>query len=859
MTWRREGERGQAELRDGCSESMTDVGDEPFTAGPVLEIERGTVLAGRYQIEAVIGKGGSGVVLRAFDRIAQSPVAVKILKSELAADPHWVERFSRELRLARQIQHPNVCRVFDIGEADGHRFLTMELAGEGTLRAAVRFDAAPRPLEARVADARAMASGMAAIHAAGIVHRDVKPENLLRMDDGRLVVSDFGLATNPTQAAAVTLMVGTPSYMAPEIVMGDPAAMRSDVWAIGVVMHEILFAKRPEWEVTPRERIFRPPVGKEASHALRELARLCGDCARENPAGRPADAVEVLRRFVEAESAARVNLPRRVWRSRRRWGWAPIAASAALAVIATKDRWTAASATSSRGPAAAVAVAVRDVKPTGSPRDWSAASELVTRIEGRVHCFSVLPDGTTARVVWGTPRRAEDIEIATGRRTPSPLRPETFQHGCPRQAPRGQGLLFDSSDSGTSAQIMYSQAPNGEGARALTKGSDAIWLATGREFVFNLDGSHAALFSLPTMSFDLILDGAIMSKRVINEKTVNDAGDAVAILYTDENDELGRTLATHSLPDLELKGRFRLPASTKAIMFGKDSDELLFSFDYSLAHSGLAALDLRLGSARDIGFVPRYDIRDVSTVGRETVFVTRRLSSDVWLFDRAGKAERITFDGQSYSSTNSGDVVLVGGRGSDGRYSIVRYDQRGGQAGVRLTSGPKDVMPTFAPDGRTWYFVKYDTNAIVRCQLGGDDCREIHADPLMPTWPSCSPDGKLIAYVTIMNTSRLRVVPTDGGKQIDLGPALTDCAPIWTSATNLWSYQIAGADRGWVEIDVRTGEKTGRSLPVDRASYDGDACARETRRPESPLFQRTQVVSNELSELRRLLPASRRN
>ena len=194
----RGGPRGSNERGDEPAEqSFTDVGDEPFIAAPVLEIERGAVLAGRYQIETTIGKGGSGVVLRAFDRIAQAPVAVKILKPELAADPRWVERFSRELRLARQIQHTNVCRVFDIGEADGHRFLTMELASEGTLRHRRARRSGARDRSPRGSPTRARWwPGMAAIHAAGIVHRDVKPENLLRMEDGRLVVSDFGLATN---------------------------------------------------------------------------------------------------------------------------------------------------------------------------------------------------------------------------------------------------------------------------------------------------------------------------------------------------------------------------------------------------------------------------------------------------------------------------------------------------------------------------------------------------------------------------------------------------------------------------------------------------------------------------------------
>jgi serine/threonine-protein kinase len=224
---------------------VTDVGEPALVRASALEIARGAVLAGRYQVEAVIGRGGSGIVLRAFDRVAQVPVAVKILKPDLAADPRWIERFSRELRLARQIQHPNVCRVFDIGQADGHWFITMELAAAGTLRDELGDKAQHRTLEARISDVRAVVAGLAAIHEAGIVHRDVKPDNFLRMQDGRLVLSDFGLATNPGEAPTVSIMVGTPFYMAPEVVMGELATQESDIWAAGVVIHEILLGARP--------------------------------------------------------------------------------------------------------------------------------------------------------------------------------------------------------------------------------------------------------------------------------------------------------------------------------------------------------------------------------------------------------------------------------------------------------------------------------------------------------------------------------------------------------------------------------------------------------------------------------------
>ena len=176
--------------------SVTSLAEASVVRERAPDIKAGDVLAGRYQIEAIIGKGGSGIVLRAFDRTAQMLVALKVLRPELAADQRWAHRFARELRLGRPIRHPNVCRIFDIGEADGHMFLTMELAAGGTLRDLIKTNAPLRPLPERLADAQAAIAGLGAIHEAGIVHRDVKPDNMLRMADGRLALSDFGLATD---------------------------------------------------------------------------------------------------------------------------------------------------------------------------------------------------------------------------------------------------------------------------------------------------------------------------------------------------------------------------------------------------------------------------------------------------------------------------------------------------------------------------------------------------------------------------------------------------------------------------------------------------------------------------------------
>lgn len=445
MTLEAKGE--EVELSRG-DVSITDLGDRPIVSMPPVELERGEVLAGRYQIEAVIGKGGSGLVLRAFDRITQTPVALKILNPELAAEPRWAERFSRELRLARQLQHPNVCRVFDIGEADGHRFMSMELATGGTLRD-VRGEAPTRPFAERVADARALVSGLAAIHAAGIIHRDVKPENLLRMGDGRVVVSDFGLATNPDQVPTVTVLVGTPSYMAPEMVMGDPASLRSDVWALGVTMHEILFGKRPEWDVVSGERTFRLPVGS-SDRTFRKLAKLCSECAAENPSRRPADAQEVLNLFLCAFERAVWTDSWRTGLSRFRrtsLGWGILAFGMVAALFAGRSFWTSAAASQVERDIYA------EIAPQGTAEDWTNASVVLARFEGKVHCFSALERQRKVRVIWGLPRRADDVDLASGRMGEADLPKETFEEGCPELSPAGNEVLSERFDSQGRRQI----------------------------------------------------------------------------------------------------------------------------------------------------------------------------------------------------------------------------------------------------------------------------------------------------------------------------------------------------------------------------------------------------------------------
>jgi len=855
MKLSREGEGGASGLDergdDPAEQSFTDVGDEPFIAAPVLEIERGAVLAGRYQIETTIGKGGSGVVLRAFDRIAQSPVAVKILKPELAADPRWGERFSRELRLARQIQHANVCRVFDIGEADGHRFLTMELASEGTLRTGGRADAAPRSMEERIADARALVAGMAAIHAAGIVHRDVKPENLLRMEDGRLVVSDFGLATNPAQTATVTLMVGTPSYMAPEMSMGDPASFRSDVWAIGVVMHEILFGHRPEWEVTARERIFRSPVGQDAPPTVRALAQLCGECAAETPAARPADAVEVARRFVRAEQTAPATRSRGL-SSRQRWGVAAVvalSATVALGLGVARKRW----APNGSGSVAG-AGGQHTLQLAGKADDVSAARRVAS-FEGRVHCFSMLPGGRSLRVVVGEPQRAFDVDTESGAQVASPLRPETYSYGCPVLSSDGRELLYESVDDAGGHQILYSHSPDGEGGRVLSNGMNPEWIPGTDDFVFDLDLTHAAVFSIPVMNSSVVPDDSNGQRRLAG-KAVSARGNLLALRYLDARGE--NLFVVHSLPDLETRATFSLAGSVRNMRFDMRTDDLEVSVDGPQGNALLATIDWRASMARYHASLTDWDLRSALSDGHGTTFLlSRRLLDDVWEYaSPTAQPQRLTSDGgnDNVALSAEGRLLVQNRRHADG-YVIMLFDP-GNTTPVLTTPGPRDVTPAFSERGDDWFYVQSDRQAIVRCGPG-NSCAQIHADPQGPIWPVPSPNGQTVAYLTWLNTPRLKVLSLSNGAVRDLGAAIVDCPPVWGDDEHVWALQFSERRPEWIEIDLRTSHRSGRRQQAGAEAADHRDCSMKEN-PSPARYPQVRVIASESSEIRALrTPESR--
>jgi predicted Ser/Thr protein kinase len=217
----------------------------------VAAVSRGTLLAARYEIRDLLGRGGMGTVYRAYDRVLDEEVAIKVLRADVAKAPGMAERFLSEIKMARRVSHRNVCRIHEYGEEGGLRFISMELVDGKSLKDLL--EQGPLP-EARAFDVVEQAArGLAAIHDVGIVHRDLKPANLTCDSSGRVRVMDFGIAKAAGLPGDTTAgyLLGSPEYMSPEQARGRGADFRSDLYSLGVVAFELFTGAPPFRAETP--------------------------------------------------------------------------------------------------------------------------------------------------------------------------------------------------------------------------------------------------------------------------------------------------------------------------------------------------------------------------------------------------------------------------------------------------------------------------------------------------------------------------------------------------------------------------------------------------------------------------------
>lgn len=256
----------------------------------------GRLLAGRYRIIALLGKGGMGEVYRADDLTLGQPVALKFLPEAAASDEALLERFRNEVRIARRISHPNVCRVYDVGEVDGQTFFTMEYVDGEDLASLLRR-IGRLPHDKAVEIARQLCAGVAAAHAKGVLHRDLKPANIMLDGRGQVVITDFGLAGVGDDIRGVEVRSGTPAYMAPEQLEGREVSTRSDIYALGLVLYEVFTGKRAFADISAELRVRGDRTPSRPSSVVKDLdpiiEKVILRCLETDPASRPATALLV--------------------------------------------------------------------------------------------------------------------------------------------------------------------------------------------------------------------------------------------------------------------------------------------------------------------------------------------------------------------------------------------------------------------------------------------------------------------------------------------------------------------------------------------------------------------------------------
>ncbi len=258
----------------------------------------GQLLGGRYRIIALLGKGGMGEVYRADDLSLDQPVALKFLPEALTQHADALARFRNEVRIARQVSHPNVCRVYDLGEMEGLYFLSMEYVDGEDLGSLLRR-IGRLPSDKALEIARKLCAGLAAAHEKGVLHRDLKPANVMLDARGQVLLTDFGLAGLAGEIELAEVRNGTPAYMAPEQLAGEEVTVKSDIYSLGLVLYEIFTGKLPYESATLAGLIRAQKESAPPSPAtlVRDLdpavERVILRCLQARPALRPGSALAV--------------------------------------------------------------------------------------------------------------------------------------------------------------------------------------------------------------------------------------------------------------------------------------------------------------------------------------------------------------------------------------------------------------------------------------------------------------------------------------------------------------------------------------------------------------------------------------
>ena len=711
------------------------------------------VRVGPYEILGSLGAGGMGEVFRARDTRLGRDVAVKVLPASFASDADRLHRFEQEARAVATLDHPNVLVVHDVGAYEGQPWIVTELLDGESLRERLREGRLP-PRKA-VEIAIQVARGLAAAHEKGIVHRDLKPDNVFLTRDGRAKVLDFGLARidplsldreGETQAApkeqtSPGMLLGTVAYMSPEQARGRPADARSDVFALGAVLYEMLAGKRPFAGATPADTLSAilredPPLIETGSAAVPStLDRVVRRCLEKEPSERfqtardVGFALEALAQTTDSTASGTA-------------GWGALGGAPAR-------RFTA------RSLARGVALVALGVAAAAGLR-WLLAPPPVPRIvnyrpltggsQGRIGAFAT--DGERVYFTVRGGRETRQVALAGGASAPLKL---PFQLGYVADASKSRSSLlmvgWEDASADTDEGPLWSIPVPAGGARKLgLEASEAAWSPDGQKLAF-------IRYNLPSRLGVARADGS--------EPT---------ILLESPNHLSG---VTWSPEGTRLRFAMQKADTTQSWIHeisavGGTPRRLFPGFGGNWSPDGRAFLFSNGGASAGWGWAP-----GAGAEGRVNLFAA--LEPPTWQPWAKPRFEQLTFGPLHMASPRS----LPGGRGliargMDRRGELMRYDARASRF-EPLLGGLQGGFLDYSWDGRWVAWVDLRELTLWRSRVDGSEPLQLTTAPLAVGLVRWSPDGRRLAFVGKPPDSlpRIYLMPSDGGTPEPVSPPET--------------------------------------------------------------------------------------
>jgi eukaryotic-like serine/threonine-protein kinase len=752
---------------------------------------------GRFKIEVLLGAGGMGAVYRAFDTALDRSVAVKVLPSHLIGDESRLRRFVQEAKSASSLNHPNIITIHDVGQEDGQHFIAMELVDGETLR-----DRMTRRVEVKkIADIGAqIAEGLAVAHAAGIIHRDLKPENVMVSTSGFVKILDFGLAKLRDREATLdgetlvknttpNAVLGTPSYMSPEQASGGAVDQRSDIFAVGCMLYEMVTAQRPfagKSVVDTLHKIINEeprPLRELAPNAPPELQRIVRKCLAKEPDARYQSAKDLaidlreFRRDVESDTwSGGVQPAGRLKPAAPRW-WA-IATAIAIAAVAV----------------AAFLLWRKRAEPA-QPAPSLQISRLTS--SGNVIAAAISPDGKYIAYAYSDAGQHSLWlrQIATGSNLQlvPPARVGMWGHTF---TPDGNSIYYSMKEFGATrgaGRVYEIPVIGGQPRVRVGNGVDS-------PVAFSPDGKRIAFIrdNHPSPSENALVianaDGSGERLLVAKKTPERLTGFFVGPSWSPDGKRIAfalqKAVSSWKLAAADVEsGRETLLSERSWISLGQvawmpDGKRLMFNGAANVSPGGMGGPNSQIwllsvpdGAVRQITN-DLFSYRNISLTADGTAMATvaADVNSAVWLTPLHGDAppRRLTtgrFDGiGGIAAALDGTIIFGAIEANDANLWSMNS---AGENRQQITSGTgPEINPAVSPDGQTVFFVAVRDGQWSIRRIGRDGSGEKELCPIIrPSVLSAAPDGKWVYFANeVDGVEAVWKVSADGGQPIRVTP-----------------------------------------------------------------------------------------